>query len=640
MLTKEKILPAGLILLLATAPFLSGTFELRGVTPLRLGALFLVTLLFLVWPLNLRPREWKPAAVIFMSLATLFIWGGLSLIYSAERLEAFQVLLSWGYYFSLFFLAYMLFQDSLYFKRAAQIFLGATVLLCLYGLYQHYFAYEAILKKVLADPQKHGGLRIAYMWPLFTRQIISTYMNSNSLALHLALSIILALGLWGEKKLPARQVPLREILLFMFYPLFIALALYCLLLTGSRGGWLAAALGSFLVVLFSGIRSLKERKFQLLIFGLVVLAVVGYRSLTYQGATETRPAAQMSSLASPAKAMKSRTSYYGAAWEMFKEKPWQGWGLGSFGTVYHRFRQEGAEYARFAHSFPIQLAAETGIIGLALWLSFLGGMAVLLSKGISGLRQQWEPARSAMLGSAMLILFFHSLLDIDLEVVGLATFFWVGLGTLVGVLTGKDPIEAPPLEPPLWQKQLYVLPFALLTAFFILIPFWAQTLAQEGQNYLESHKTAKAIDAFKHSLQINPYDAYVHASLSRAYQEQYQKNPENLNLLEESQEAIEKALSLSPQNFSYHSSLGWIFWLKALKNQEFIDDAEGQFLKAAHLAPQSLTVHRDLSLFYQTFNREEEAQKELALVEKLEAREKALIQRLEEMLRRQKNSRQ
>lgn len=617
----EKFLQAGLILLLAGAPFLSGTFELWGVTPLRLGALLLITFLFLSLPLTFQTSEWRATRVIFLPMAALFLWGSLSLIYSTERLESFQVLLSWGYNFSLFFLAYTLFKDSLAFKRTIQAFLVATAVLCFYGLYQYYFAYEAILQEVLADPQKFGGLRVVYLWPLFNRQPLATFINPNIFALHLALAIIFALGLWWEIGKPA--LPWRRLVLFFLYPLFLLLALYCFILIGSRGALLATLGGILVSIILLGTQYLKARRLHWLIFAFIITAVVTFRLVTYPGPPEMLLFKGERSIASPKTEAQPRAQFYRAAGEMIKRKPLHGWGLGTFGTVYHQFRQEDADYTKFAHSFPLQLAAEAGLIGVVLWAILMGGIIALLLKGWRGLQQRWEPYMSTLLCSSLLILFLHSLVDFDMEVVGLSTFFWIGLGTLAGALNPKAAEEPPSM--PLWQKLLCVLPFTILTAFLIFVPFWAQTLALEGQNYLAAQKNHKAVDAFKYSLLINSYDPKTYASLSRAYQELYKKEGENAAFLDESQQAIERAIKLSPDNYAYHQGLGRVFWMRAQKDKEFLDDTEGELLKAAQLAPYSLGVHQDLLFFYRDQDRPEDAQKEEALVKKLEDWEKSQL---------------
>lgn len=77
----------------------------------------------------------------------------------------------------------------------------------------------------------------------------------------------------------------------------------------------------------------------------------------------------------------SRRQLYVDTWRMACQKPWFGWGLGSYGTVFQCFNQQLSVdgwvpfYAQ-AHSDWLQMLAEVGVIGTLL-IALLGGVPLL-----------------------------------------------------------------------------------------------------------------------------------------------------------------------------------------------------------------------------------------------------------------------
>ncbi|MBI3572884.1 MAG: O-antigen ligase family protein [Candidatus Kerfeldbacteria bacterium] len=63
-----------------------------------------------------------------------------------------------------------------------------------------------------------------------------------------------------------------------------------------------------------------------------------------------------------------RLEFNRVAWRMWQDRPWLGWGLGTYERVFPRYTQDIQEQPKFVHNLYAQLLAETGIIGLGLWL--------------------------------------------------------------------------------------------------------------------------------------------------------------------------------------------------------------------------------------------------------------------------------
>jgi O-antigen ligase len=110
-------------------------------------------------------------------------------------------------------------------------------------------------------------------------------------------------------------------------------------------------------------------------------------SLSTQPARQNRRAA--SALSTPAESPRQsrtilqRAYYLRSGIAMWREKPWVGHGAGAYARLYPRTRVLGASETRYAHNFVVQLAAELGLVGLAL---FLWVIALAGKRFVQGLR--------------------------------------------------------------------------------------------------------------------------------------------------------------------------------------------------------------------------------------------------------------
>lgn len=178
------------------------------------------------------------------------------------------------------------------------------------------------------------------------------YVNRNSFANHLALMLPVAYMLGNNSKNK----------LFRGFGLFTAL--WCgigVILTYSRSGFLGLAAG------IAGIMLLQKRKTKLIIT-LVILALLILPRLSekYTGRIETIEAYE-----EDASAMGRVATNY-AALNMFKENPVLGVGAGNFNDVflshtppeYLKWVEEG----KSVHNIMLQVASETGLLGLAFFI--------------------------------------------------------------------------------------------------------------------------------------------------------------------------------------------------------------------------------------------------------------------------------
>lgn len=115
-----------------------------------------------------------------------------------------------------------------------------------------------------------------------------------------------------------------------------------------------------------------------LLIVVIALAALGSTYFLAREVIESRLAdthAQLSQ-AREAGGIGGRGVLYRDTWRMAVDKPWFGWGLASYATVFRSYNtQVGSEglpqFYEYAHSDWLQLFAETGFIGVAFYLTFL-----------------------------------------------------------------------------------------------------------------------------------------------------------------------------------------------------------------------------------------------------------------------------
>jgi O-antigen ligase len=139
--------------------------------------------------------------------------------------------------------------------------------------------------------------------------------------------------------------------------------------------------------------------------------------------------------------MQGRLRFWQAALEIFKAHPLAGSGPGSFAYVYPQFQRDWMYYSIDPHSWPLELLAELGLVGLAillavLWFSLRWAGKILLSPaGLAG-----ALCVVAVTGSLA-----HAAFDFDYSFGAVTSL--LGLTLALGSFMAKPKFETQPSEP-------------------------------------------------------------------------------------------------------------------------------------------------------------------------------------------------
>lgn len=115
-----------------------------------------------------------------------------------------------------------------------------------------------------------------------------------------------------------------------------------------------------------------------------------------------------------------------AGLEAFRERPWRGWGLGSFDEAYWRYSS--ASFTRFAHNLPLQAAVETGVTGALAMTAFLVYAVQLAIRRLLGP----SPLLVRAMAAAALVFIVYNLFDWEWYLPALTAWFMVMVGCMEG----------------------------------------------------------------------------------------------------------------------------------------------------------------------------------------------------------------
>lgn len=326
----------------------------------------------LAWLIGRRRWTWHSTSID----AAILMWIGAFSVSLIANLNAWQHILTGGWFVGAYILAWFLLHDLLAnHVIARRVLMNALlitgVLIVAFGYLQSRTWLMTSLPTLLS-----GSLNLSLPRP------VSTLGNPNTLGAFLAVLLPFTFeAARGSKRLTR--------VLMLIYALLVG---GLLVLTYSRGAWVGAAAGVGIQVLLlvwkSGWLSINrlrlfwntQNTLKRAAMGLVAIAVVVI--LVGGGFIIAR-----SYLSPGGRSSEARVWIYNTALRMFSEKPISGFGLFTFGTGLARYNgYPPYEPHTHAHNLILHIAAELGVIGLIAlallaWLT-ARGMWRNLSKGI------------------------------------------------------------------------------------------------------------------------------------------------------------------------------------------------------------------------------------------------------------------
>jgi tetratricopeptide (TPR) repeat protein len=399
----------------------------------------------------------------------------------------------------------------------------------------------------------------------------------------------------------------------------VLLTLMAFLFTLSRGGWLGLLGGAVFFLIRAASKKIISAKFSFLL-GIILLAGIvgigiGVKPIRERIIRETLH---------PRISSQIRVVVWGDTLRMVKARPLLGWGLGTFRWIYPRFRSPWLRAEiNYAHNDYLHLLAETGVIGLGLFLWLAGAILAVALKTTNRLKEGHSRALVMGASVSIVVILIHSFLDFNLHIPANALLFTavvsltvaaghperriihirgraliliilIPAATLIGRLIYKG-LQADSFFRKGEQEQAELkwrsaradfsraaredpgnpYPWARRGEIWAARGRWAR--ADAGGYFLQ------AVSHYQKALKLNPCWAEIRAKLGRTLQLRGE--------MKKARKEFQAALTLDPNNSFYHDLLGMYY-----RDGGDIKRARSEFIKALKLSPSDSLARRQLKL--------------------------------------------
>ena len=390
-----RLIRVGICILVTFAVMAHGAVEPWSATMLEIGA----ASLFLLWGiLAIRRREveirWNWLYLPLLGLGGLALiqrLAGLSVDPYATKIE----LLKAGAYLLLFFLTVESFQTMKGWRSFVWFLVSLSFVVSLVAIVQ-YFTFNGKL----------------YWFRVLPQGVVpfGPFVNHNHFAGFVELISPLGLAMLLSGAVRRDKLPL--LILLSVFPIG------ALALSASRGGIISFLFELVLLTLL--IRKKGERRRQLLMAGGLVLAAGLLATWLGLGWTVER----FEHFNPGDIARDRRVSIFKDTWQIVRDHPWAGTGLGTLETVFPRYESYyDGRVVDHAHNDYLELLADTGWIG---GMCMLGFVALLAWRGVSGLRAANHPVCLSLYSGSLVAcsgLLLHSVADFNMHIPSNALLF-------------------------------------------------------------------------------------------------------------------------------------------------------------------------------------------------------------------------
>lgn len=425
-------------------------------------------------------------------------------------------------------------------------------------------------------------------------RVFSTFFNPDYLAGFMALMLPLALAWYfSETSLGVTVVSGLSVL-------FI---LGALLLTGSRFGFLAGALGVFVFAILA-LRAGSIRKPQLVrampvvLLALVVLAVLGKPLI-----------ARVGSVKAESHSLDFRLYTWKGAARMAAAHPLTGTGIGTFDVAYPKYASVG--YTTLAHNTYLQIAAEAGPAATVALLLLLAASAVppisavvrrsfTQNPSVESESFEWMPDAGLMLSGLIagaVASMARNLVDSDWYVTVIGIEFWVVLGAAIS-LAGDRGARRAPMTNRRFTIEAGILMLGIVSVLSMLA---GESYLAYGESAMRDGDPDAALESYKQAAQIDFLNSEPHRRMGKIHLMIAQSLCSDVYAIRAEDELMQ-AISLEPTSSKNYYQLGRVY-----EHYPRNDQAIGAFRKALDADPNSPQVLLALAERYDAAGRNRDA---------------------------------
>ena len=459
----------------------------------------------------------------------------------------------------------------------------ATTIVSLYGIYQYFWGLNETRNWVLQQGiQFHPGV----LSRLGINQAFSTFVIRNALAGYLLLILPLCISLFFISK--------------SFYRLLLSIAaasiVFCLYLTYSKGGW-----GIFLLLVLISILILVYKKFRhKKTFYIVSISAIV--CLVIFSATFLKIINRTNMIHDTLGSFKVRLNYWKACPGMVRDFPF-GSGIGTFGSIYPKYKSPQAREVQLAHNSFLQIWTETGTLGalsfLLIWVMFLMGW-----KKTFRIRYAKAIGIGMYMGCGAFLI--HSLVDFDFYVPGISMNVWLFIG-MIEALKMKGKEEAQRHKGTETQRCrdtkiifiVFLVLVVLVMSVILVRPSIAEIHKDRAIAYLRIKNLKLAEEELETAIRFDKINGQYYFMLGDILRRN--------GRFEEAIALYRKAIARNKYMPHYHFALGKLLLMRGKGNNVMIEEGIKEFEKTVELYPTKPFYLKNLAYTYRLMGRSEEA---------------------------------
>lgn len=416
----------------------------------------------------------------------------------------------------------------------------------------------------------------------------STFYNSNAFAGYLLFTLPLVLYLFFSSKYSFQGKYLISFSAILILSAFI--------LTGSRGGYISfliplllltglffrvedkkrmlkktgiLLLGCFLTV--NVLFSLKEGKFSIFFVGSSKVQTLVPKEKTVQNFSHT---------ARSGKSITDRLSYWKGGIEMFKEKPWLGWGLGSYKDIYPRFQTRADSYAKYPHNYYVGVLSETGIVGAVPFYLFI---LTLLYWGIKRYKERIGENKGEILSSVIFLSVLGSVLHSGVDFDWRFGANFIAFFAFSGLFLNQEVMQNISRAGGKINKHLLTYIGGIIFIIIALVLGYSFNYFRQGKSLEKNKRYKEALESYKKGTSINPHPQYLLRKGILSY---------SFGKIEEAEKTANQIKDVAPNQKDV-----WRLYAK-IEQKKGGEKAEEYYKKALKIDPYFVKVYIELSNFY------------------------------------------
>lgn len=305
------------------------------------------------------------------------------------------------------------------------------------------------------------------------------------------------------------------------------------------------------------------------------------------------------------------------ALQIWLHYPIFGTGVETFAYSYYQFRPAAHNLVsewdfiyNKAHNEFLNMAANSGTIGIAAYLYLIGAVIYLFIKNIrKGESPDWNTALLAGFMSLHATNFFgFSVVPTQLE------FF---LFPALAISLGVKPSEQNPENKKITTAQktgIFLITGAALIIVWQMGSYWtADTLYAKGKAYDSVQKPDVAVGYLTNAINLEPDESLYHSELSSAYTTiavAYNQQKDTTNAKNFADLAIaesDKSVALSPANVNLKRTRFGVYIMLTAIDQNYLLNAQETLLDAIAQAPTDAKLYYNLGLTYARIGQSDKA---------------------------------